>query len=78
MNDLIINKLKDIKQLENNIKLVELEHTGKRGKHYVFSKYSLPIVLLRDIQEWNLSVEDAGEEQSKLVSELKVTGKINY
>ena len=78
MNDLIINKLKDIKQLQNNIKLVELEHTGKRGKHYIFSIYSLPIVFLRDIQEWNLSVEDAGEEQSKLVSELKVTGKINY
>ena len=47
MNNLIIDKLKEVKQLQNNIKLIDQEHTTKRGKSYGFSKYSLPIVLKR-------------------------------
>ena len=35
-------------QLQKNIKLDDLEYTKKRGKHYNFGRYSLPIVFLRD------------------------------
>ena len=41
LNDLIIDKLKEIIQLQNNILLDDLEHTAKRGKCYSFRKYSL-------------------------------------
>ena len=44
LNDLIIDKLKEIMQLQYNIKLDDLEYTAKRGKRYNFSRYSLPIV----------------------------------
>ena len=44
VNDLIIDKLKEIVQLQNNIKLDDLEYTKKRRKRYNFSRYSLPIV----------------------------------
>ena len=47
LNDLIIGKLKDIMEYQNNIKLDNLEHIAKRGKHYSISKYSLPIVFKR-------------------------------
>lgn len=33
MNDLIINKLKEIKHLQNHIKINELDYTTDRGKH---------------------------------------------
>ena len=63
MNDLIIDKLKETMQLQNNIKLRDLEYTTKRGKH------------LRDAHEGNLSLKDADEEQSKSVDELKSRDK---
>ena len=59
LNDLIIDKLKPIMQLQSNIKLDDLEYATKRGKRYNFSRCSLPIVFLRDIQGGNLSLEDA-------------------
>ena len=47
LNDLIIDKLTEVKQLQNNIKLDELEYTTKREKNYGFSKYLLLIVFKR-------------------------------
>ena len=44
MNNLIIDKLKEIVQLQKNIKLDALKYTTKREKRYNFSRYSLPIV----------------------------------
>ena len=80
MNDLITDKLKEIQNraIRNNIKSDYLEYPAKREKYYNFSKYSLPIVFPRSIHKVNLSLEDADEEQSQLVNELKDTdeGKI--
>ena len=44
LNNLIIDKLKEIKHSQNNTKIECLEHTAKRAKNFGFSKYSLPIV----------------------------------
>ena len=40
--DLIIDKLKENVSLQNNIKLDDPEYTAKSGKHYNFTKYSVP------------------------------------
>ena len=40
INDLILNRLKEFKQLQNNIELNELKFTIKREKHYDFSEIS--------------------------------------
>ena len=40
--DLIIDKLKENVPLQNNIKLDDPEYTAKSGKHYNFTKYSVP------------------------------------
>ena len=40
LSDLIIDKLREIMQLQSNIKLDNLEYTTKRGKRYNFSRYS--------------------------------------
>ena len=61
-------------QLQNNIKLYDLEYTVEREIYYSFSKYSLLIFFLRDIQKENLSLEDTYEENSQLVKELKDMG----
>ena len=58
LNDLIIDKLKKIMPLQNNIKLDDIEYTAKTGKRYNFSRYYLSIVYLRDIHEGNFSLED--------------------
>ena len=65
MNGFIIDKLKGIKQLQNSVKLDDLKYATKRGKYNGFSKYSLPIVFLRDKHKGSLSVEDAVEHQMK-------------
>ena len=50
-------------QLQNNIKLDDLEYITKREKRYNFSRNSLPIVFKRHTQgEGNLSLEDTDEE----------------
>ena len=41
-------KLKEINQLQNIIKLGELDYKSKSEK-YIFSKYPLPIAFLKDI-----------------------------
>ena len=45
--DLIIDKLKNIIQLQNNSKLDDIEYNTKRGKCYNTGKYSLFIVFLK-------------------------------
>ena len=56
LNYLIFDQIKNTMQLQNNIKLGNLEYSAKRGKCYNFIKYSLPIVFLKDIHERNLSL----------------------
>ena len=67
---MLIDKLKEINQLQNSIKLDDLEYTAKSGPNYVFSIYYLPIVFLRDINERIFSLKHANKEQSYLVNEL--------
>ena len=62
LTGLVTDKLKKIRKLQNKIKLDDLEYTAKRGKHYNFSKYLLPIISLRDIHKENLSLRDANVE----------------
>ena len=75
VNDLIIDIVKEIVPLQNNIKLDDLEYTTKRGKRYDFSRYPLPIAFLRDIPKGNLSIKDADKEQIQIANELKDMGK---
>ena len=58
LKDLIIDKVKEIKQLQNNTELGNLGYT-KKGKNYGFCKYSLPILFWRDIHGENFSLENA-------------------
>ena len=53
LNDLIIDKLKEIMKLQNNIKLGNLKYTTNSRKSYNFSRYSLPIVFIKDINKGN-------------------------
>ena len=57
MNDLICSKLKEIVELQDIIKKDDLNYESKRGNIYNFSKYSLPIIFFRDINEAHLSTE---------------------
>ena len=75
--DLIIDRIEEIMQLQNNIKLDKLEYKSKRGKCFGFSDYSLPVNLLRDIQERNLSLEVGNKEQIQLANELRDVSKGN-
>ena len=74
---MIIDKLEELMQLQENIKLDDLEYTAERGKRYNFKKCNLPIVFLTDIRlrEGNLLLESADKEQSLLLNELKDTDK---
>lgn len=52
MNDLILDRQKGIKQLQNDIKLNELDYEAKKnnkknGKNDNFSKISLPIIFFK-------------------------------
>ena len=71
MHDLIRAKLKEILELEDIIKKDDLNYKSKHRKIYNFSKYSLPIVFLRDIYEGHLSIERPDNEQSNFANELK-------
>lgn len=59
MNDLIINKIEETKQLQNHIETNKLDYTIR---NYDFSKYSLLVVFSRDIHEGIWSIEDVDEE----------------
>ena len=65
VNEMISNKLKEIKQL-NNIELNELDYTTKNRKYFDSSEYSLPSVFLGDINE--------GNYQQKILRD----GEVNY
>ena len=68
MNYLIIDKLKEINQLQNIIKSSELDYEGKSGKKTIFSVNTHYILfLLRDVYNGNLSLKDGDEGQSKLI-----------
>ena len=61
INELIRAKLKEIVELQDIIEKDGLNCKSKCGKTCNFSKYSLPIVFLRDIHEGHLSAEKAKE-----------------
>ena len=70
LHDLIINKLKEIKEIQNNIKLDDLEYTRKRRKNNDFSKYK------RYMHEESFSLEDADKlDQIQLINKFKDVGK---
>ena len=62
-------------QLRENIKSDALQYTTKRWKRYKITRYSWPIVFLRDIHKGSLPLKDADEEQIQLSDELKDMGK---
>ena len=62
LNNLVMDKIKEIMLLQNIIKLDDVEYTVKRGKHD-FIRYSLPIDFLRYIHKINVSLEDAKERK---------------
>ena len=47
LNNLIIDKLKEIMQRQNNIKLYDLENTTKRGEHIVLVNFTLRKFVIR-------------------------------
>ena len=57
--------MQDITKTDN------LRYRSKSRKVYNFSKYSLPIVFLRDIHEGHLSLKDADEKQSNFAAKIK-------
>ena len=75
MNDFILDRLKEINQLQNSIKLNNLNYKVKSGKNYNFSITSLRSVFLRNIHTGVISIKDAGKEQSKLFKELSNINK---
>ena len=70
INDLIRAKLKEIFELQG-IKKHDLNYKSKPGKTYNSSKYSLPIIFLRDIHEGHLLIEKADNKHSTFAIELK-------
>ena len=68
---MISDNLKEIMQLQINIKLNNVERTAERGKHYHFSKCFVPIVFLRDKQS-ELVNEKKGIDKSKIPVEKSV------
>ena len=61
LNDLIINKLKKIMQLQNNIKIRPSRNVQQREENTTFC-------FLRNINKGNLPLEDAEEEQTQLAN----------
>ena len=75
MNDFILDRLKEINQLQNSIKLNNLNYKVKSGKNYNFSITSLPSIFLRNIHTGVISIKDADKEESKLFKELSNINK---
>ena len=71
MNDLICDKLKEIVNLHDIVETVNLRHKTKSRKVYNFSEYVMPIVFLRDIHEWHLSLKDDDDQQSNSAAKIK-------
>ena len=70
INDLIRIKLKEIVELQDIIRKDNLNCKSKRGKTYNFSKYTPPMVSLRDVHEGNLSTEK-DNKQCNFANNLK-------
>ena len=58
-------KLKEIVNLLDIIKTDKLHYKSKRKEVYNFSKYFLPIVFLRYINEQHLTLEDTDTDQEQ-------------
>ena len=61
MNDLILNRLKEIEQLQNKIELKELDYKAKSRKNYNFSKIRLVVVIIflrnihtQEFKQWKM------------------------
>ena len=76
MNDLILDSLKEIGQLQKDVKLNRLVYKTKSGKKSTFKKVSMPITFLRNILGGVLSIEDTDKEQNKLFTELSNANKM--
>ena len=70
MNNLTAYKLTEIIQLQDIIKSNELDYKLKHRKTYNFNKYPSSIFFLRYIYDIELILEEADNEQSKLINEL--------
>ena len=66
---MIIDRLKEITRFQNDIMLTKLDHKRWR-KNYNFSKISLCITFLRNINTGVILIEDFDKEQSKLFKKL--------
>ena len=77
MDDLIIDKLKETKQLKSDIKLDDLGYRTKRRKIMVSANTHYLLLFLRDIHAENLVLEDHDNEQNKLVNQLGMNKGIN-
>ena len=75
LNDLIINKLKEITKLQDIINIDDLYYKSKRRKIDSFAEYSLPFYILRDIHEGYLSLKGANEKQNRFSDKLKTIDK---
>ena len=73
MNDSV--RAKEIINLQDNIKTDEPHYKSKRRKVFNFNKYYLPFAFLKDMHEGNLSLEDAGDEQSNFGAKSKNLNK---
>ena len=75
LNDLIINKLKQITKLQDIINIDDLYYKSKRRKIDNFAEYSLPFYILRDIHEGCLSLKGANDKQNRFSDKLKTIDK---
>ena len=57
--------------MQDIIKTDNLRYKSKSRKVYNFSKYSLPIFFLRDIDQGHLSLKDADKKQSNFAAKIK-------
>ena len=57
--------------MQDIIKTDNLRYKSKSRKVYNSSKYSLPIVFLRDIDQGHLSLKDADKKQSNFAAKIK-------
>ena len=64
MNDLILDRLKKIKQMQDDTELSELDCKAKSGKNYNLNKNPLPIIFLKHIHTGVLLL--VGVEKNKV------------
>ena len=71
MNNVIKNKALEIIKLQIIIKLDELDCKSTCGKNYNFSKYSLLILIMRDIHAGYLELKNTHDDIKNFANELK-------